>query len=439
MVYENQHIAAPSIIKSCSRTRAWYERVRENKHHISNLYKFKPLVAKQHLVSGMTCTFSIFRAVGFPSWLQDAPSESILSNWLAKRGETIWAFTHFPPSLKCQPPPLCMDNPCVAAVQPRLSVSCRSLRRKPGIPDPCRQATQEIDDALLLNIVMSHLRIFSSKVLLILHWRHFWIPGTLRIHLFCEKSVLCANAQPQLWTSFQLYLLPLSLTRPCLQKSEQKQHRMRSQFSWTSKRRWRRPAAAAQGSTTKRQPMETLGWNTSLSSQGRSGQKDRKEKGRGTTRAVKVLHWPVGRAGRWPLFWPRFASYRRTRARQHWFGSCSNRGSRLRGQAQLLQRSSRAEQRGKSPGTPALRPKGKSSIWKKAPKLPTLPSLEAPGSAALSAFPLFVLRPLPARWKSELRSQKFQTHLMTGKAVCHQTPCKCRGCSGHHASSLPQA
>ena len=50
MVFDDQHIAVPSIIKTCSHARAWHERVRENKHHISNLYQFRPSVAKQHLV-----------------------------------------------------------------------------------------------------------------------------------------------------------------------------------------------------------------------------------------------------------------------------------------------------------------------------------------------------------------------------------------------------
>ena len=80
-----------------------------------------------------------------------------------------------------------MDNPCVAAMQPRLSVSCLSLRRKSGIPDPPHQATQEIDGALLLSIEMSHLHIFASKVLLILQWRHFWIPGTVSNSFFLPK------------------------------------------------------------------------------------------------------------------------------------------------------------------------------------------------------------------------------------------------------------
>ena len=155
---------------------------------------------------------------------------------------------------------------------------------------------------------------------------------------------------------------------------------------------------------------------------------------------MRNLHRPLGLAsGLWPLCWPPQASHWRTMARPNWFGRCSNRGSRLRGKAQLPRRSSRAEQRGKSPGTPALRPKGKSSIWEKAPKVSRAPSFEAPGSAALSAFPLFVLKHLPPRWNAELRCQSSQTHLMTCKAVCLQTPGKWRGCSDHHASSLPDS
>ena len=89
--------------------------------------------------------------------------------------------------------------------------------------------------------------------------------------------------------------------------------------------------------------------------------------------------------------------------------------------------------------TPALRTKGKSSISQKARKSPSTPGLEAPGPAALSAFALFVLKHLPARWNAELRCQSSQKHLMTCKAVCQQTPCKWRGCLDHLASSLPEA
>ena len=177
---------------------------------------------------------------------------------------------------------------------------------------------------------------------------------------------------------------------------------MSPKFSRTATRRGRMPTPATQRATTKRQPRGSLRWHTSLSSQRgkripRHNQ-DREEKGRNNSPSLRYL----SRHLRLSLFWPRQTSYWRTVSTQHWFGKCSNRGSPPRGKAQELWRRSLAASGtmrqiiGKSQATPAIRPKGKSSMSWKAPKPPRTPCLQAPGPAAFPAFALFVLRRLPS-------------------------------------------
>ena len=62
-----------------------------------------------------SCTFSIFQAVGFPSWFQDAPSEPVefaLIRWWNNRRLQVT----FHPTSKGPPPPRYMDSPFVAAM-----------------------------------------------------------------------------------------------------------------------------------------------------------------------------------------------------------------------------------------------------------------------------------------------------------------------------------
>ena len=51
----------------------------------------------------------------------------------------------FHPTSTCPPPPPYMDSPFVAAMQPLLSASCLTLRKKPGIHDPPHQAMRGIN------------------------------------------------------------------------------------------------------------------------------------------------------------------------------------------------------------------------------------------------------------------------------------------------------